>query len=87
MKAILKICIGSACHIKGSYDIIKIVSDIIKMEELEEKIELKGSFCLNNCTEGVTGILEINGVNKEVYSFSRDNIEGEFRKIVKENIV
>ncbi|MDK2933417.1 MAG: hypothetical protein PWP27_1227 [Clostridiales bacterium] len=46
------ICVGSSCHLKGSYHIIKTFQNLIKKHDLEEKIELKASFCLGHCTEG-----------------------------------
>lgn len=48
------ICVGSSCHIKGSYQIINKFQDIIKHERLEDKVELKASFCLGHCTQGVS---------------------------------
>ncbi|SKA95057.1 NADH dehydrogenase subunit E [Caloramator quimbayensis] len=48
------ICVGSSCHLKGSYQIMKIFQEIIKEKKLEEKVELKASFCLGNCTNGVS---------------------------------
>lgn len=48
------ICVGSSCHLKGSYQIMKIFQDIIKEMHLEDKVELKASFCLGNCTKGVS---------------------------------
>lgn len=83
---ILKVCVGSACHVKGSYDVIKILTKIIEEEELKEKIVLKGCFCLNRCTDGVSAIIEGLEGEDEVYSFSRDNVEEKFRKIIKEKI-
>lgn len=48
------ICVGSSCHLKGSYQIMKIFQEIIKGKNLENKVELKASFCLGNCTNGVS---------------------------------
>ncbi|MDO6354682.1 NAD(P)H-dependent oxidoreductase subunit E [Caloramator sp. CAR-1] len=48
------ICVGSSCHLKGSYQIMKIFQEIIKEKNLEEKVELKASFCLGNCINGVS---------------------------------
>jgi NADH:ubiquinone oxidoreductase subunit E len=83
-KMILKVCIGSACHIKGSYDVIKIISKVIEEEGLEKEVELKACFCLNNCTDGVS--VDIEGEEK-IYSFSRENAEKQFKEIVKEKIL
>jgi len=48
------ICVGSSCHLKGSYQIIKIFEELIKEYKLEDKAELKASFCLGRCTKGVS---------------------------------
>jgi NADH:ubiquinone oxidoreductase subunit E len=81
---ILKVCIGSACHIKGSYDVIKIITKIIEKEGLEKEVELKACFCLNNCTEGVS--VNIEGEEKK-YSFSKENTEEKFKEIIREKIL
>lgn len=81
---ILKVCIGSACHIKGSYDVIKIITKIIEEEGLEKEVELKACFCLNNCTDGVSAIIE---GEEKLYSFSRENVEEKFKDIIKERIL
>ncbi len=48
------ICVGSSCHLKGSYQIIKVFEELIKEYKLEDKAELKASFCLGRCTKGVS---------------------------------
>ncbi|HWT26814.1 MAG TPA: NAD(P)H-dependent oxidoreductase subunit E [Mobilitalea sp.] len=48
------ICVGSSCHLKGSYQIIKSFEKLIKSNELENQVELKASFCLGHCTKGVS---------------------------------
>ena len=44
------VCIGSSCHLKGSHDIVKILQRLIGLNGLEKYIELKGSFCMGECT-------------------------------------
>lgn len=50
----VSICVGSSCHLKGSYQIIKIFEELIRAQNLEDKVELKASFCLGQCTKGVS---------------------------------
>lgn len=50
----VKICIGSACHLKGSYDVIEIFQSKIKEHKLETEIELNAAFCLGECVKGVS---------------------------------
>lgn len=49
----LSVCVGSSCHLKGSYEIIQTFKKEIEERHLEDKIELKASFCLGHCTSGV----------------------------------
>lgn len=64
------ICVGSSCHLKGSYDIIQLMKEAIEKNELENKIQLSAAFCLGHCTDGVS--VKINddvicGVSKESF--------------------
>ncbi|WP_024833523.1 (2Fe-2S) ferredoxin domain-containing protein [Ruminiclostridium josui] len=47
------VCVGSSCHLKGSYQIINCFQRMIKENNLESKVELKASFCMGHCTTGV----------------------------------
>lgn len=51
---VLKVCVGSSCHLKGSYDVIEKFKELLKKYEVEDVIELQASFCLGHCSEGVT---------------------------------
>ena len=68
---ILKVCVGSSCHLKGSYDVIDTFKSLIEKENLGDKIELRACFCLNRCSEGVSVkaddnyILNLNGQTAE----------------------
>lgn len=81
---ILKICVGSACYIKGSSDVIKIITKIIEEEELGKEVELKACFCLNNCTKGVSVVIE---GEENIYSFSKEDAEQKFKEIIRERIL
>ena len=62
------ICVGSSCHLKGSYDIITIFQDCVKKYNLQDKVALKASFCMGHCTEGVAvrfGDEIVDGVARE----------------------
>ena len=64
----VSICIGSSCHLKGSYDIIQIFQELVAKYQLEDKVMLNAAFCLGNCTNGVTIKVDerlVTGVNKE----------------------
>jgi len=72
----LSVCMGSACHLKGADKIVEIFLDKIEKKNLKEKIELKGSFCLGPCMDGVVirfGDDLIKNVNVENASDVFDN--------------
>lgn len=50
----ISVCVGSSCHLKGSYDIITLMKENIAKYQLEDKVNLKAAFCLGNCTNGVS---------------------------------
>ena len=76
---ILKVCVGSACHVKGSYDVIEIIKEIIAKERLENKIELKACFCLNKCLDGVSVSL---GEDGETIQLNKDNVYETIRGLI-----
>jgi NADH:ubiquinone oxidoreductase subunit E len=45
----LCVCIGSSCHIKGSYNIIQTFQQLIEEKSLHDKISFKSSFCQKQC--------------------------------------
>ncbi|MCX7805140.1 MAG: (2Fe-2S) ferredoxin domain-containing protein [Planctomycetota bacterium] len=47
----ITVCVGSSCHIRGARDIIRRYAEIIEREKLGGLVELKGSFCMDRCTE------------------------------------
>ena len=56
---VVSICVGSACHLKGSHEVITRLQELIAENKLENKIELMASFCLGNCANGES--MTING--------------------------
>lgn len=52
---IVQVCVGSACHLKGSQEIVELFEKAIEEHHLEDDIMLCGSFCMGKCNrEGVT---------------------------------
>jgi NADH:ubiquinone oxidoreductase subunit E len=51
--AVVTVCVGSSCHIKGARQVIDRFNELLKTHGLAERIELKGSFCMERCGEGL----------------------------------
>ena len=47
------VCIGSSCHIKGSRQVVEELQRLINENNLGDKVELSGTFCLGKCQQGV----------------------------------
>ena len=54
----IQICVGSSCHIKGSYQVIRKYQELIKKFGLEDRVELKASFCMQKCTGGIAATFD-----------------------------
>lgn len=72
------ICVGSSCHLKGSYHIIKVFQEMIQLHQLEKQVELKASFCLGECTKGVCAKVE----DQLIEDLSPSNAIEKFKKYI-----
>lgn len=78
---IVKICVGSSCHLKGSYDVVQGMKEMLLKYDVEELIELQASFCLGRCAEGVATRIEeaLDGSDDLfVCGVNKDNVEEKF---------
>ena len=68
----ITVCIGSSCHIKGSRQVVEQIQYLISENNLGEKVELGGTFCMGKCQQGVCVM-----VNDSFFSVTPENV-GEF---------
>lgn len=54
----ISICIGSSCHIKGSRQVVEQLRKLIDDNNLTDRIELAGTFCMGKCQDGVCVTLD-----------------------------
>ena len=76
---VIKVCVGSSCHLKGSPVIVEFLQNAIEEYKLSDEVTLAGSFCIGKCNRvGVTVQVddEIHvGVTKEtVAEFFKKNV-------------
>ena len=72
------ICIGSACHLKGSRKIIETLQRLVTANGLSGQVDLNGAFCTGNCDHGVCVTVE-----GELYSLKPEDAEEFFEKEIK----
>lgn len=71
------ICIGSACHLKGSREIVAQLQSLVKERHLEKQVDLNGSFCSGNCVAGVCV-----SVDEQLYSLKPEDTKEFFDREV-----
>jgi len=76
---IIKICVGSSCHLKGAPELVELLQQAVKENNLENEITLAGSFCIGKCNrDGVTIQVDEEicaGVTKESFKeFWKDKV-------------
>ena len=80
---VIEVCIGSSCHLKGSYAIVEMFNKALLEHNLSDKVELKGAFCLNRCSDDGVSV-RFDG--KEIVSVNKQNFNEIFNTYVLERI-
>ena len=77
----ITVCIGSSCHIKGSRQVVEQLQYLIAKNNLNDKVELSGTFCMGKCQNGVCV-----KVNDQYYSITPDQVNEIFEKNLVEKL-
>ena len=72
------VCIGSSCHIKGSRQVVEQLQYLIAQNNLGDKVELGGTFCMGKCQDGVCVT-----VDDSFHSVTPVTVEEFFEKQIK----
>ena len=73
----ITVCIGSSCHIKGSRQVVEQLQYLIAENNLDDKVELGGTFCMGKCQQGVCVTVE-----DSFYSVTPETVDEFFKKEV-----
>ncbi|GAA0122406.1 MAG: NAD(P)H-dependent oxidoreductase subunit E [Clostridium argentinense] len=80
---VVKVCVGSACYVKGSHKVIKEMQRLIEENRLKDKVELKAAFCLGNCTKAVSVIID----DSDIYTVDPDSVEEFFNSEILKKVM
>ena len=75
------VCIGSSCHIKGSRRVVEQLQNLIAQNDLGDKVELGGTFCMGKCQQGVCVT-----VDDVFHSVTPDNVVEFFEENIKAKV-
>lgn len=73
----ITVCIGSSCHLKGSRSVVEELQYLIAENNLKDKVELGGTFCMGKCQDGVCVTID-----DKFYSVSPETTKEFFEKEV-----
>ncbi len=73
----ITVCIGSSCHIKGSRQVVEGLQCLIRENNVGDKVELGGTFCMGKCQQGVCVT-----VDEDFYSVTPETVKDFFEKEV-----
>ena len=75
------VCIGSSCHIKGSRQVVEQLQYLVSQNNLGDKVELGGTFCMGKCQQGVCVM-----VDDAFHSVTPETVEAFFEKEIKAKV-
>lgn len=73
----INVCIGSACHLKGSYNVIQTFQQLMEEQKLHDRLEMKAQFCMRQCQNGVSV-----SVGEKIYSVSPETARDFFKQTI-----
>ena len=76
------VCVGSSCHLRGSYRIIELMKEQIAAHQLEDKVNLGAAFCLGKCADGVS--IKVN--DEIVCGVSEENFQQIFDRYILQQV-
>ncbi len=78
----VEICIGSACYVKGSSQVVQTLNELIKENGWEDKVAVKGSFCMKACQNHLGLGIRVNG--KQLSQVTAENAKEVLKKEIAE---
>lgn len=73
----VKVCVGTSCHLKGSYNILLCFQQLIERYQLHDQVSMEAAFCMGKCECGVC--VDVNG---QIYSVTPESARAFFKETV-----
>ena len=74
----VKVCVGSACHVRGSYNVLQSLQRLVEQGSLHDKIEIKAAFCVKNCQCSGVSVT----VKDQVYNVEAESARAFFKETI-----
>lgn len=76
------VCVGTSCHLNGSYNVVQTFRQFIEEYGLHEKVEVKACFCLKQCQNKGVSVT----VDKTAYRIEPENAGAFFEETIRKHI-
>ena len=77
----ITVCVGSACHMKGSHHVIDEFDELIQRYGLQDVVELKASFCMDQCTGNIGARID----DRQIFDLTKDKVKQVFEREILGN--
>lgn len=74
----IHVCIGSSCHLKGSYNVINRLQGLVEEKMVGDEVTVKAALCLGQCADAVSVRIDNGGV----FQVNEKNLSGFFEEHV-----
>jgi NADH:ubiquinone oxidoreductase subunit E len=78
----IEVCVGSACHIRGAYNVVQVFQQMIEEKSLHGEVDFKTAFCMRECHNAGISV----AVNGQKHLISPDEARVFFEKNIMEAI-
>ncbi len=75
----IRVCIGSSCHLNGSYNIVHTIQQLIEEAQLHDRIGLEAVFCRKECHKSGVSVL----VNEKPYRIDSQSAKEFFQTTIE----
>lgn len=75
------ICVGSTCHLLGSRTVVERFKALVEENNLSDKVELSGKFCMGKCGNGVCVTID-----DVTHVIQKDEADEFFRREILEKV-
>lgn len=74
----IQVCVGSACHLRGSYKVLEAFQALVEQNDLTDKVNVRPVLCLGRCGEGSVSVK----IDDQDVSVSPENVSNVFNEMV-----
>ena len=80
-KLLVNVCLGTSCYLRGAQDLIHELIVYIEEKGLSEKIDVRGSFCFEQCENGPTVRIGENVIEGCTFAKVKEELDNKFVKV------